>query len=244
MRYNIKPYPYNLLFTLRYQPFLDIERLCSLYKDLSVNHREETWYKQKDFEYNPYGVKLPDKVLNLSVNLLGGGFNDDDLEFKQEKIGMDKDWSIVLQPPEYGKDYTIIHGFKKFYFKVDDVRHFTFPYNCSVSDYATYLKFLHNAESKVEDDELVVKGILMANFTKPGSTIQTSARLKIVHRPTSMNYWHCQIEAFRLNDNSAIPESDKEFRKINRQCRRFIGPLINRYNNITYRINPMYYLRG
>ena len=247
-----KPYPRSVVPRRGYRYRLPMRLLLRNYPELTVVRRCDD---PNPFAYSGTGniKKLKDdvfkneKLLEMSVNLLGGSFKLRHLAFsgvyditKDEWDGTEEfDFS---RTDEYYSEKT--ESFGAIFFGVAQANVFTFPYPKAVdkNNYAA-LKVAGQNIQKKEGIELELVGALGGygnNMT------QMLAWLHVNHHPNILNYWHMQIDVYGVGHEGYFKYTEKsaEAKHVRQKLREHITHIAIYEAGTAYHIGRKYFQRG
>lgn len=201
-----EPYPNQILPQKEFFRLMDVKALLACYPNLAVSRRvsgnvEDAFVLfdgQKQLKDSLMG-----QVANMSLNLLGGLFdNDSHLKFCPKQDVEDWNGQDVDAQSLEGK-YEIDACCFPIFFMAKDICDYPFsaPY---------YFQ-------KAKDAEVFISSIPVGDIEKKYTDefnkqnpiiVKTHAVLK--HAPTNFNYWHCVLDSYpNLSASEAIPTNNK-----------------------------------
>lgn len=234
-------YPQEIIPQNGFRHSLDVGSLLAIYSNLAVSRRVKGDKEEAFCEFN--GKKqlkdeLMGQVANMSVNLLGGLFeNDKHLQFSPNKDSIDEWNGQEVDYEDLKEKFSMETACFPIYFFVKDIFNypFTAPYYFQKEQDA--LVFI----SSIPLDDIERKYVEKFNKQEPVE-VKTHAILK--HAPTNFNYWHCVLDSYpNLSSETPIPTNCKNAQK--RIVKMLRSDLIKKFLKmdltVDYNIDPKYY---
>lgn len=188
------PYPICILPQPNYRERIKEEELWSLLNSLVIQRRGANEYKGKPLCPEIYGTHRAE----MSVNLLGGKFEPNFVEFSPNKP---KDLSEMV---EFDGNYDHDADAFGLYVSIPSIHNGTFPALRKFPDKQSYDKV---KDAILDEDKQVVENqqeeearqrlaavIKKHNSFRKDKEYPVRYLIQVMHRPTNANYWHCQIE--------------------------------------------------
>ncbi len=177
-------YPLRLLPTICYRREIDIDRVSN---DLScsVVRRAEGSYNDtfNEFDNARQNFISVDRIPELSMNLLGGKFETEDIRFRTRHDGSSNWEGEAVLLSEYNDSYEILDdNYPPIYFGLSRIHNRTVPYQMDVSGNKEARKFAQAFGKLTENNK---------------SDLIATAVVK--HAPTKMNYWHVILDIKTTN---------------------------------------------
>ena len=201
-----EPYPSQILPKKEFFHLMDVKALLACYPNLAVSRRvsgnvEDAFVSldgQKQLKDSLMG-----QVANMSLNLLGGLFdNENQLRFCPKLDVVDWDGQDVDARSLEGK-YEIDACCFPIFFMAKDICDdpFTAPY---------YFQKEKDAEVFISS---IPAGDIEKKYTdkfKKQEPIEVKTHAVLKHAPTNFNYWHCVLDSYtNLSASDAIPTNNK-----------------------------------
>lgn len=148
-------------------------------------------------------------IAEMSVNLLGGDFQPEYVKFTPKgpkPIAADIPFEVV---------YSYSPDAKGVYITISDINGCTFPSTRKFPNQQEYEK----VKGAIEESGNADKARLVAAFNKrkgfnKDTEYDVKYRIRVMHRPTNANYWHCQIEiAPDCEDGKTVNKEKAEWQK-------------------------------
>lgn len=206
------PYPEDILpRSEEYKDLICEENLTFHTPELVVQRRASRSYVK--------GVPSPEEFgenrTEMSVNLLGAYFKPEHVCF------VPKGYSFYPSDKPFSGKYDFIPDVKFFGIPIAAVHNKTFPSPRKFPDKDTFEAWKtairdNNSEDQdnatyTEEELSLLKSIKMSKQQFSSKTDYTvTYRFQVAHRPTTANYWHCQIEVFPDTDTNRAEGSGPE----------------------------------
>lgn len=208
-------YPIEILPHKSYKKRLNLSVLKNKYSLMAVRWCAVPY--ESAFEDSAKGTKVLTssaigQPLGLSMNLLGGLFDKDKhILYRPTKYSPCRDdWDGISLYTVSCHDFEILSpdGFC-LYYDINEWHNYTFPYYTTAPDKATFDGMKAKEKSIALAEDIVIESIVQECFKSKKNPFQMTARTKINHHPTLMNYWHVQLDSYRGNSTEEILDKDK-----------------------------------
>ena len=246
-----KSYPRSISPCLGYRTRLPMRLLLLYYPGLTVVRRCDD---PDPFAYSGTGKirKLKDEVfadenlLEMSVNLLGGGFKIRHLAFTPLRQFVESDWSGKQEFDYSISDtyYNVEKTFGVIYFGVSQVNSYTFPYPKAVKK--DEYDALKATGEMAKQDAGIDKELVGALGSAGNNMTEMQAWLHVNHHPKMLNYWHMQIDVYGVGHDGYFKYNEKsgEVRHVRQRIREYITHIAICETGTAYHIGRKYYQRN
>ena len=160
------------------------------------------------------------RMRNLSVNLLGGAFKIEDFAFDRKGNGAE-DWDTVLDINianfNAGTDYlSVTSTFCVAGWTLEELEGKRFPFNRKFESEGKLTEWLNALPEHSDDSNIQAYLDEFSKITPSPDEYPYVAKLeayvKMIHRPTNLNYWHLTLDIFTFDD----PENELSKEEANR----------------------------
>lgn len=196
------PYPECIFPRPSYRAHIVEEEFYAKDNNLVIQRRCDSNYGCGEITPETFGNNL--KL--MSVNLLGGLFEPDFVKFNPRQAKQ------LPTCEAFGGDYGYDGNAAGAYIHIPEVHNGKFP---SPRNFPNLQEYEKVRDAVVSDKEKLLASFgevrekkSKENFSKDNE-YDVNYRIRVMHRPTNANYWHCQIEIAPDSEDGRTIDKDK-----------------------------------
>jgi len=177
-------YPNSILPKTSYKPIINIDALIKNQSVCLIRRSDkifEDTFNQLGGEYTlKEDVISYSDVPNLSINLLGGLFEDKHIKYKaslKEPAGKKWDGMTEINLAEHVNGYVVVENFCAIYIHANNIHDITVPYKRPIDKELDKFFKAFEIEPIKEENNYILDG-----------------KTKVIHDPINLNYWHVEFK--------------------------------------------------